>query len=153
MIDERTDEKQIEIIAEKPRTVAYIFLAFALLGILVAAAGVYLFIAFRSVQDNVVFALKISLVVCGLVLAAVFGGLFIKQLFRPYALVILQKGALEFPDGTTCKPEEISEINKEKKVITVKVGDKVIALNSVADPDNAYRKLAMLEGKHAEIQK
>ena len=45
MIDERNEDKEFEIIAEKSRKTAYVFLALTALGVAVAAVGIILFFA------------------------------------------------------------------------------------------------------------
>lgn len=147
MIDERTDEKEIEIIAEKSRKAAYVFLALAVLGVVVAAVGVILYLAVGfNVSDVVMQAVVISLTALGAVLIAVFTALFIRQLYRTYWLIILKEGELIFPDGTKCNPNEITAVEKDNGKITVSIADRKIEVVGVVNSDKAYRKLCVLTG-------
>lgn len=147
MIEERNEDKDYEIIAEKSRRTAYIYLALTVLGVAVAAAGVILFltVGFKTVEVSIQ-ATVISLTAVGAVLIAVFTALFIRQLYRKYTLIILKDGELIFPDGGTCKPNEITAVEKSNDTITVTVGGEKKEISGVANSDKAYRKLCVLTG-------
>ena len=78
MIEERNEDKDFEIIAEKSRKAAYVYLALTVLGVAVAAAGVILFltVGFKTIEVSIQ-ATVISLTAVGAVLIAVFTALFI----------------------------------------------------------------------------
>ena len=147
MIDERNEDKEFEIIAEKSRKTAYVFLALTALGVAVAAVGIILFFAvgFKT-ADEVMQAVVISLTASGAVIIAVFTALFIRQLYRTYSLIILKGGWLIFPDGTTCRPSDIKAVKRDKNKITVSLADYKIEVVGVANCDKAYRKLCVLTG-------
>ena len=147
MTDERTEEKETEVIAEKSRKAAYVFLALAVLGVAVAAVGVILYLAVghKTVEVKIQAAV-ITLTALGAVLITVFTALYIRQLYRTYALITLQGGALKFPDGTTCSPNKITAVEKGKDKITVTVDGEKKEINGVANCDKAYRKLCILTG-------
>lgn len=147
MIDGRTEEKEVEIIAEKSRKTAYIFLALATLGVAVAAAGVILLVSYGFA--GVMISLKIVelvLTVVGALMLLIFGGLYVKRLFRPYALITLEDGGLKLPDGKVCNPNEISSVEKDKRKIILTVNGGKIEINGVANFEKAYRKLCVLTG-------
>ncbi len=147
MIDERTEENQTEVIAEKSRKAAYVFLALTALGVAVAAAGVilYLTVGHKSVKTGEQAAV-ISLTAVGAVLIAVFTALFIKQLYRTYALIVFKEGKLVLPDGAECSPNEVTAVEKGNNKITVTVNGERREINGVANCDKAYRKLCVLTG-------
>ncbi|MDE6691136.1 MAG: hypothetical protein K2K04_04115 [Clostridia bacterium] len=147
MIDERTEDKETEIIAEKSRKAAYVFLALTALGVAVAAAGVILYFVagYKTVKVGIQAAV-IVLTALGAVLIAVFTLLFIKQLYRKYSLIILKEGELTFPDGTVCTPNEITAVEKCKNKITLTVRGEKKEIDGVANVDKAYRKLCVLTG-------
>lgn len=151
MIEKNNDENQVEIIAEKSRRTAYVFLALIGAGVIVAAAGIILAFSgqlkFKSEEDQ---AVVFSLLGAGAALIAVFSGLFIKQLYRPYALITLDGGELKFPDGTVCTPSEITGVEKSEKILTVTLTDRKIEVRGVVNCEKAYRKLCMLTGIPAE---
>lgn len=155
MINERADEKETEVIAEKSRSAAYIYLALSILGVAVAAAGVILLATTkfenRSFSGHEVILCLLAL---GAVMVFTFGGLFIRQLFRPYALITLQDGKLNLPDGTVCNPNEITSVEKSKEFgkcgkLTVILNGVKIEINGVANYEKAYRKLCVLTGNPA----
>ncbi|MCM1546083.1 MAG: hypothetical protein NC033_03500 [Clostridiales bacterium] len=150
MIDERTDEKQTEIIAEKSRVKAYVFLALAVFGVALAAAGIILFAAsgFNLVTVSMQ-AVTVSLTAAGGLVLIVFSMLFIKQLYRPYALITLTDGVLKFSDGAACSPNDITAVEKSKNKITLTVNGEKKEIAGVADADKAYRKLCVLTGNAA----
>lgn len=147
MTDGRTEEKEVEVIAEKSRKAAYVFLALALSGVVVAAVGIILYFAvgFKA-TDVVMQTVEIGLTALGAVLLAVFAALYIRQLYRTYALIVLKEGKLTFPDGTECSPNEITAVEKENSKITVTVNGERREINGVANGDKAYRKLCVLTG-------
>lgn len=147
MIDERNEDKDFEIIAEKSRKTAYIYLALAALGVAVAAVGVILFltVGFKTV-DEVIQAVVITLTALGAVLIAVFTALYIRQLYRSYSLIILKDGELIFFDGAKCNPNDIKTVEKDKNKITLTVDGEKVEINGVANCDKAYRKLCLLAG-------
>lgn len=155
MIDEREDDKQTEVVAEKSRKAAYIYLALSVLGVAVAAAGVIL-MATTKFEDRSFngHELILCLLALGAVMLFTFGGLFIRQLFRPYALITLQDGKLKLPDGTVCNPNEITSVEKSKEFgkcgkISVILNGVKIEINGVANYEKAYRKLCVLTGNPA----
>ncbi|MDE6849967.1 MAG: hypothetical protein K2J54_01440, partial [Clostridia bacterium] len=140
MIDERADDKQIEVIAEKSRKAAYAFLALTVLGVVVAAVGVILFLTAGFKSANIIMqAAVICLTAVGAVLITVFTALFVRQLYRKYSLIILKDGTLTFPDGTTCYPNDVKAVDKDKKSgkITVSLADRKIEVGGVANLDKA----------------
>ena len=150
------EENEIEIIAEKSRKAAYIFLALIVVGVIIAAVGIILAfvgdLKFKSVGEQ---AVVFSLLGVGAAVIAVFSALFIKQLYRPYSLITLEKGELKLPDGTACKPNEITAVKKSGEKgksgkIILTVNGKEIAVDGVVSCDKAYRKLCMLTGIQAE---
>ena len=147
-MSEIENEKEIEIIAEKSRKAAYVFLALSVLGVVVAAVGVILYLAVGfNVSDVAMQAVVIGLTALGAVLIIVFTALFIRQLYRTYWLIILKEGELIFPDGTKCKPGDITAVEKDNGKITVSLADRKIEVVGVANFDKAYRKLCVLTGK------
>lgn len=153
MIDERTEEKEIEVIAEKSRKAAYAFLALSVLGVAVAAAGVILYLALgHKTFDAGVQAAVISLTALGAVLIIVFTALFIKQLYSPFALIKLNKGEIILPDGKSVKPSEITAVERDKNAgkISLTVGGGKIEVEGVGNCEKAYRKLCVLTGNPIE---
>ncbi len=147
MTETRTEEKEVEVIAEKSRKTAYVFLALSLLGVIVAAVGIIMYLAVGfKVNDVVKQAVEIGLTALGAVLIAVFTALFIRQLYRTYALIVLKEGKLVFPDGTECSPNEITAVEKGKNKITVTINGERKETDGVANCDKAYRKLCVLTG-------
>lgn len=147
MTDGRTEEKEVEIIAEKSRKAAYVFLALALSGVVVAAVGIILYLAVGfKVSEVAKQAVEIGLTALGAVLIAVFTALYIRQLYRKYALIVFKEGKLTFPDGTVCSPNEITAVEKESNKITVTINGERREINGVANVDKAYRKLCVLTG-------
>lgn len=149
MIEERTEEKEVEVIAEKSRKAAYVFLALSILGVAVAAVGIILFLTvgfktFTEVMQGVI----IGLTALGAVLLIVFSALYIRQMYNTYSLVVFTDGLLKFHDGTECNPSEITAVekDKEKGKITLSLADRKIEINGVANCDKAYRKLCVLTG-------
>lgn len=147
MTDERTEEKEVEVIAEKSRRAAYVFLALAALGLTVATVGVILFFVSGCKTINVgVHAAVITLTALGAVLIAVFSALYIRQLYRTYALIVLENGVLKFSDGTVCTPNEITAVKKGKNEITVTIYGEKKVINGVTNCAKACKKLCMLTG-------
>ncbi len=147
MINERTEDKEFEVIAEKSRKAAYVFLAMTAFGVAVAAAGVILyFVVGHKTVDAGIQAAVITLTAVGAVLIAVFTLLFIKQLYRKYSLIILKEGKLIFIDGAECSPNEITAVEKGKNTITLTVNGEKKEIVGVANCDKAYRKLCVLSG-------
>lgn len=143
----RIKEKEIEVIAEKSRRAAYVFLALMALGVVIAAVGLILLISYGFA--DVMLSLKIvelSLTVVGAIMLCVFGGLYVKQLFRPYALITFEKGELKFQDGTVCEPNEITAVEEYKGVIIITVNGEKKEISGAANYDKAYRKLCVLTG-------
>ncbi len=123
------------------------FLALSLLGVIVAAVGIIMYLAVGfKVNDVVKQAVEIGLTALGAVLIAVFTALFIRQLYRTYALIVLKEGKLVFPDGTECSPNEITAVEKGKNKITVTINGERKETDGVANCDKAYRKLCVLTG-------
>lgn len=146
-MSEIADEKEFEIIAEKSRKTAYVFLALTAFGVAVATAGVILyFAAGRKTVNTAIHAAVITLTALGAVLIAVFTLLFIKQLYRTYALIVFKDGKLKLPDGTTCNPSEITAVEKGKNKIILIVDGEKKEIIGVANCDKAYRKLCLLTG-------
>lgn len=146
-MSEVVDEKEIEIIAEKSRKAAYVFLALTAFGVAVAMAGVILyFVVGHKTVDAGIQAAVITLTALGAVLIAVFTALFIKQLYRTYSLIILKNGKLIFPDGAECNPNEITAVEKGKDKITLTVNGEKKEIIGVANCEKAYRKLCLLTG-------
>lgn len=156
MTDRGGAEADREIIAEKTRVKAYVFLALAIAGVILAAVGVFLFIKINfNAADFGLRAVMICLTAVGAVMLIVFGGLFVRQLFRPYSLIVLKDGVLFFPDGTECKPSEILKIERSKGFgncgkLTVTFADRKCEIDGVAKYEKAYRKLSVLAGKQAD---
>lgn len=147
MTDGREEEKNVEIIAEKPRTAAYVFLALAALGVAVAAAGVILYLTIgRKTVDLGIQVTVICLTALGALLIVVFTALYIRQLYRTFALITFENGALKFGDGTACRPDEITAVEKGKNEIRVTVNGEKKVISGVARCDKAYRKLCVLTG-------
>ncbi len=148
----RGSENETEVIAEKSRGAAYIFLALSVAGVLLVAAGVFLLIKFGFANSSAVNkALTLTFIIAGAVMSVLFGGLFIQRLYRPYSLIILQNGALEFPDGNVCKPGEITRITKVKQTgksgrISVTACGREIVVNGVVNYEKSYKKLCVLTG-------
>lgn len=153
MKDERTEEKEVEVIAEKSRKAAYAFLAMAVFGVVVAAAGVILYLTrgYKTIDAGVQAAV-ISLTAVGAVLIIVFTALFIKQLYSPFVLIKLNKGEIIFPDGKAVKPSEITAVERDKKAgkITVILSGEKIEVGGVGNCEKAYRKLCVLTGNPIE---
>ncbi|MCM1437878.1 MAG: hypothetical protein NC131_01520 [Roseburia sp.] len=154
MID--ANDKDVEIIAESSRKTAYIFLALSVLGVLIAAAGIIIFIAcgFKLVDAGMQ-AVTISLTAGGGVILIIFTVLFIKQLYRPYSLITLSEGKVCFAGGKVCSPNEIEAVEKSGQkgrsgTLTVTVNGEKLIICGVVNFERAYRKLAMLAGKPAE---
>lgn len=143
----RIKEKEIEVIAEKSRRAAYVFLALMALGVAVAAAGIILLISYGFADAALSLKIvELSLTVVGALIICIFGGLYIKQLFRPYSLITFENGELKFYDGTVCKPNEISAVEEDKGIIILTVNGEKKEIVGVADYDKAYRKLCVLTG-------
>ena len=151
MTAERGEEKETEVIAEKSRAVAYAFLALSAAGVFICFAGALMFIKFAGVQNTAIFALKITLTAFGVAMAIIFGALFIVQLYKQFTLIALKDGKISFPDGTFCMPHEISKIYVEGKTITVELPQRKVVIERVANCEKAQKKLAMLAGKHVDI--
>ena len=89
MTDDRTEEKEVEVIAEKSRKIAYVFLVLSLSGVIVAAVGIILYFAVGfKINDTVIQAVEIGLTALVSVLIAVITELFIRQLYRTYELIV-----------------------------------------------------------------
>ena len=147
MTETRTEEKEVEVIAEKSRKIAYVFLALSLLGVIVAAVGIILYLAVGfKINDIVMQAVEIGLTALGAVLIAVFTALFVRQLYRSYALIVLKEGKLVFSDGTVCSPNEVTAVEKGNNKLTVIINGERKEIDGVANCDKAYRKLCVLTG-------
>ncbi len=146
MIDGRTEEKEVEVIAEKSRKNAYVFLALAVSGAVIVAVGAFLLIYIKT-ENSLVWELCVLGV--GAVLLLTFAGLYISRLFRPYALITFEDGVLKFNDGATCNPGEITTVEKGKDKIILTVNGEKKEICGEANIDKAYRKLCVLTGNPA----
>ncbi len=153
MTEERAEEKQVEVIAEKSRTVAYVYLLLAALGVALVAAGLFILVYFKiSDMDRTVLVVAICLLAVGAVMLFTFAGLYISRLYRPYALITLKDGELIFPDGTKCKPDEITAVEVKKEFgkcgkLSISLPDRKIEVGGVAKYEKACTKLSILAGK------
>ena len=155
MTERMPQTKQNEVIAEKSRAAAYVFLALAALGVVIAAVGVILLIDIEFNQASAgLKALIISLIAVGGAMLVIFAFLYVKQLYRPYALITLQDGIFVFPDGSRCRANQIVAIDRQRvkgnrgKII-VTLTDGKIEVDGVADYEKAYEKFSSLTGKPA----
>ena len=145
-MSEVVDVKEVEVIAEKSRKAAYAFLALAALGAVIATVGAFLLVYVRT-DNSLVWELCILSV--GAVLLLAFAGLYISRLFRPYALITLEKGVIKLNDGTACNPSEINAVEKDKDKIILTVNGEKKEIIGVSNSDKAYRKLCVLTGNPA----